>query len=193
MAPKTKAPPLDSHTYWKRLRARAHPDQGAPRICSCGSRRCGTTSTTDLARSLRASSRTLTVVGAAPGETRAEDEHEQPDRIPFDEAFGNADEFVRLTMHALSVGQTSEQPYRDVLALLGNCPADDHGRRAARQCRGASYKQLALIAHLCSWSRVDRRQWYEIAESIPLSDSHASHIIGRLKGVMPVVVVSKVL
>jgi hypothetical protein len=50
-----------------------------------------------------------------------------------------------------------------------------------QQQRGASYKQLAYIAHLVDMTKPERQLWYGVAESIPLSDRHAAHIISKLK------------
>lgn len=86
---------------------------------------------------------------------------------------------MTLGMRALSVGQHAEEPYRSLLALLIDCPAEEHGRQVVRQERGASFKQLAYIGYLLGLSKPFSR-WYEIARSIPLSDRHASHIIGKL-------------
>ena len=46
--------------------------------------------------------------------------------------------------------------------------------------KGASYKQLALIAHRAGLSRAERQEWYGIVESVPLSYPHASYLPGRL-------------
>lgn len=88
-----------------------------------------------------------------------------------------------MTHRALSIGQREEEPFRSsLLALLLDCAAADHGRRAERQCKGATYKQLAAIGHMAGCDAEDRRRWYEIARSIPLSEAHASHILlGELK------------
>jgi hypothetical protein len=101
-------------------------------------------------------------------------------RVPYDATLGFADEFVTLTMRALSVGRHAEEPHRSLLALLINCPADERGRAAAKQERGASYRQLGRIAHDVGMTEGERMRWYELARSIPLSEKHASHIIGRL-------------
>jgi hypothetical protein len=105
-----------------------------------------------------------------------------PARIPYDAALGFADEFVTLTLRAVSVGRHAEEPYRSVLALLIDCPADYHGRAAAKQGRGASYRQLGRIAHDAGMTPGQRRRWYDLARSIPLSEKHASHLIDRMSG-----------
>ena len=51
-----------------------------------------------------------------------------------------------------------------------------------RACRiGASYKQLALAAHLAGLSKKERAAWYKVAEAVPLSQLHAGHLITRLQ------------
>ena len=117
---------------------------------------------------------------AIEGQKHVAAEREDPERIPYDPALGYEGEFCTLTMRALSVGRRAEEPYRSVLALMIDCPASEHGRQAAHQCRGASYKQLAFMGHMLGWSKAHRARWYEIARSIPLSEKHASHLIGRL-------------
>jgi hypothetical protein len=87
---------------------------------------------------------------------------------------------VVLTLRAVSVGRHAEEPYRSLVALLIECPADERGRAAARQERGATYGQLGRIAHDAGMTRGGRYRWYELACSIPLSEKHASHIIGRM-------------
>jgi len=107
--------------------------------------------------------------------------HDGPDRIPYDAQLGYVDEFVTLTMRALSVGQHVEEPYRSILALLIDCAVTDHGRRASRQCRGASYKQLAAIGHRFGMDKAQRQRWYEVARSVPLSEQPARHILSGLQ------------
>jgi hypothetical protein len=103
-----------------------------------------------------------------------------PARILYDASLGFIDEFVVLTLRAVSVGRHAEEPYRSLVALLIDCPADERGRAAARQERGATYGQLGRIAHDAGMTRGGRYRGYELACSIPLSEKHASHIIGRM-------------
>jgi len=180
--PRTLAPaPLDSASYWRKLKAALHPDRdagghdlflfvtaieefvreqlgdpGYEREASYGER---------FARANR---------------TRASSTTEEPERVPYDPIFGNADEFSMLTIRALSVGHEVGEPYGAVLGLLIDCAAHDHGRAVPRQSRGASYRQLAKISHLLGWPKDVRVAWYRIAESVPLSDHHCAHLLGRL-------------
>ncbi len=158
---------------WRKALARCHPDAGGSHelflflqrvresVCACGAAEAGV--------------RDIRRPPAPAAQQRA--------RVPFDESLGYVDEFVTLTMRALSVGQHAEDPFRCVLALLVDCPAHDHGRAAARQERGATYRQLAAIAHAVRMSGAERCRWYEIARCVPLSEAHASHILSKLKRV----------
>ncbi len=100
------------------------------------------------------------------------------ERIPFDEGAS----FYDLTCRALSVALEETDPYRALLRLLRDCGERNHGRAYPQQPKGATYKQLALIAHLAGLSREERATWYGVAESVPLAQRHASHIITKLKG-----------
>jgi hypothetical protein len=168
---------LDDRSYWRRLLATVHPDRND------GDR--------ELFVFLTALREHVEECGEGPSPrlhrtgpywTGGEDDRTGgPERIPFDEQLGYVDEFLVLTHRALSIRKREEEPYRSLLALLLDCPATDHGRRAERQCRGASYKQLAAIGHMVPLNKAERCRWYEIARSVPLSDAHASHILGELK------------
>lgn len=46
---------------------------------------------------------------------------------------------------------------------------------------GATYKQLAYIGHLVGMDTEERSRWYEVAREIPLSYSHAGHIIEEIE------------
>jgi len=72
-------------------------------------------------------------------------------------------------------------PYSGLLSQLKDCPTEDHGRRRAAQGRGASYKQLAFIAHLVGMNDECRYGCYEVANSVPLSEAHCHHLISKLK------------
>jgi hypothetical protein len=166
---RTNTPPPADRGMWRRALARCHPDAGGAVdlfVWACGVREF-----------VRREDRSPLRNDSTP---RAYATVEYATRVPYDAALGFVDEFVTLTMRALSVGQHAEEPYRSVLALLIDCPADDHGRAAAKQERGASYRQLGRIAHDAGMTEGERMRWYDLARSIPLSERHASHIIGRL-------------
>lgn len=163
--------PLDDGGMWRRVLARVHPDGGggheeflflmAVREAlaePCGCRRNSMT-----------------------GHRTEQPTEERPERIPYDPSLGLPDTFTELTMRAFDVGFEEGDPYRSILALLTNCPTHDHGRQELKQRRGASYRQLAYIAHLSGLTGEERKAWYEIARSVPLSEKHAGHLIERLK------------
>ncbi len=100
------------------------------------------------------------------------------DRIPYDVA---PDEFDRVTARALRLAREVPEPFARLLRLLVGLHAEKHGRNWYAQQYGASYKQLALIAHKAGLSKAERVEWYRIAESVPLGQRHASHIIARLE------------
>jgi hypothetical protein len=106
------------------------------------------------------------------------------ERIPYESAYSKARGFTDLTRQALALVAEVGEPYARLLRLLADCyyvasEADPVLYRAQHQ--GASYKQLAYIAHLAGLSPEERRQWYRIAQSVPLAGRHAGHIIARLQ------------
>jgi hypothetical protein len=69
-----------------------------------------------------------------------------------------------------------------LLRPLLDCEGNRSGKERSQQHRGASHRQLALVAHRAGMTSSQRRQWYELAERIPLSMQHASHIIEKMGG-----------
>lgn len=49
-----------------------------------------------------------------------------------------------------------------------------------RHRRGASYPQLAKLAHMVGLPKDRRIEWYEVAKAVPVSDAHAAFMIGEL-------------
>jgi hypothetical protein len=150
---------------WRRLIARTHPDAGGSHelfiwagsvresVCS------GSTSSVPQSESPRPQRPT-----SKP----------DPDRVPYSPyAY-----FSETTAAALRRARKGDV-YGDLLALLQDCKPLEH--LANEQQRGASYKRLAAIGHMVDMSKEERIGWYRVAESIPLSDRHAGHIIKRLK------------
>jgi hypothetical protein len=168
---------LDNRSYWRRLLATVHPDRDD-----------GDAELFVFLTALKEHVEQCTAVEVsrrydnfqAAGTSKVAPEDDSA-RVPFDCTFGSEDQFYRLTHRALSIGQTLEEPFRSLLLLLLDCCPTDHGRRADKQSCGATYKQLAYIAHLVPCNKEQRVRWYEICRSIPLAEAHASHIISSLK------------
>jgi len=99
--------------------------------------------------------------------------------VPFD----YYSDFEVLTDRAVTMASAVAEPYGYLLRHLADCyPASSEaGTLYDQQRRGASYKQLAAIGHAVGMNKAERIQWYWIAESIPLSQRHAGHILSNLK------------
>lgn len=175
--PKTATPaPLTDGRYWRWSLAAVHPDQDA------GDHEVFLFLTAVREYVEGTLEGTLQCSCKAPPGSRtgyAANAEEAPERIPYDSELGEQAMFADLTCRALRVGRDVGEPYARVLGLLVDCAAHNHGRAVPRQSRGASYRQLARIAHTAGFSKEERRRWYEIAESIPLSDHHTNHVINR--------------
>jgi hypothetical protein len=102
------------------------------------------------------------------------------DRLDFG-AGDRAESFDDLTTRALEVAKEVEQPFRGLLLLLQDCRESEEIVLGRQQRQGASYKTLAAIGHAADMSKAQRVRWYRIAESVPLSQRHAGHIMSRLK------------
>jgi hypothetical protein len=103
-------------------------------------------------------------------------------RIPYDADFAEAMAFLDLTLQALDLADRVGEPYASVLRLLRDCEEASEADRALyrKQGAGASYRQLARIAHEVGMSKQQRISWYRLCEGVPLSMRHASHILSRL-------------
>jgi len=103
------------------------------------------------------------------------------ERIDFAEAYDLTSDFGELTARALAAAELVGEPYARLIALLGSCyPLGEDARSYRAQYQGATYKQLAFAAHLAGFDQAQRIEWYRIAERIPLSQRHASHIVDAL-------------
>jgi hypothetical protein len=67
------------------------------------------------------------------------------------------------------------------LRLVRDCYEAHDGPLHRMQHEGATYRTLAAIAHAAGMSKDQRVGWYRLCESIPLSQRHAGHIMGRIK------------
>jgi hypothetical protein len=166
MTPRTVAPPLDEKSMWRKLLARSHPDAGGSHELFIWA---GVVRNAVCGGELRVESKPQP--SDNPSRRREPSTPDDKPRIPYPTGL----DFEELTRQALSVGG----PYAAVLALLGDCHPLPH--LAHEEARGASYRRLAAIAHAHGMSPKERSGWYRCAEALPLSDRHASHILGRLK------------
>lgn len=111
--------------------------------------------------------------GGAP---RGEGIIHQEGRVPFPEYA----DFPALTSRALAIAEDVESIFAMPLRLLSDCNPVEW--LAREQERGASFKQLASIGHSVGMSGPERGRWYRIAESVPLAQRHAGHMISKLRG-----------
>jgi hypothetical protein len=99
----------------------------------------------------------------------------EPERVPFPPGA----DFETLTQSAVMLAEDEPLPYRSLLRLLRDC--EPLAGFEDKQRRGASYRQLAAVAHQVGMMKTECVRWYRIAESVPLSDRHAGYLLGRLK------------
>ncbi len=113
--------------------------------------------------------------GGQPSPRRYPSTKTDPERVPFPPSA----DFAALTRRAVALADEVPPPYRSVLLLLRDCvPLAGFEEK---QGRGASYRQLAAIGHRAGMTKAQRVRWYRIAESVPLSDRHAGHLLGKLE------------
>lgn len=162
------ASPTDGRLWRLLFLARTHPDAGGTDelfVCAQGLREA----LDDERRGARPCGR-CNPAGEPPSE--------EPERIPFDAGLDP----TAVTLRALSLLDELEHPYREALRLLANYEPASHGRPQLQERRGATYRQLAAIAHASGMSYPERLEWYLVAASVPLSQMHAGYILSRLKG-----------
>ena len=159
---RTPTLPLDDRKMWRRLIALTHPDRGGDHELCIWTQNIREHVCDDVAAprtSPRTEPRTVYEDGCVP--------------LPL----GSIVE--ELTTAAIERSGVIDELYGRLLLLLEDCYLLDHV--VHEQQRGASYKRLAYIAHLAGLNKEQRIGWYRVAESIPLADRHAGHIIKRLK------------
>ena len=175
MSPRTATRPPDDPRMWKRLVARAHPDAGGDHelfIWTASVKEA-------MCRGIE-----------APRVEREPRPHESPRRppttSPADAAervpFSPFEDFDALSEKVLEVAEDVPGPHGRLLRLVHDCYAVVDGPLYRQQYRGATYRQLAAIAHVAGMSKPERIRWYRLAESLPLSQRHAGHILTSLKG-----------
>jgi hypothetical protein len=170
MSPRTQTQPLDDPRMWRRLVALAHPDAGGGHELFIWT---ATVKDAVCGGGLQVQVKPEPSYHPPWREASTSRPHPADDkpRIPY--PVGT--DFEEGTRRALRV----KGPYSPVLARLTSCYPVPH--LAYEEARGASYKRLAAIAHTYGMTSSERSGWYRCAESIPLSDRHAGHIISKLK------------
>jgi hypothetical protein len=169
MSPRTATLPPTEPAMWRRLLARVHPDTG------------GDHETFVWAMNLR----DVVCSGGAATSPKEEPRPQPPPKKAGESdcvEFDTECDFDELTANALILAKDLPEPYAGVLKLLRGCEEAYDGPLYDQQGKGATYKQLAAIAHTAGMSKDQRIQWYGIAESVPFSRRHAGHVLSRLKG-----------
>jgi hypothetical protein len=169
------APPTD-RGYWRRLLAAVHPDRGGDHDLFVWTTALHELVAGDHLEDVRTTSeRREPPPPYPPGGSHSE-------RLDYAAAYKYGS-FEDLTRHAVAMAASVGEPYGSLLRLLGSCyPAgvdDVAGYRA--QSQGASYKQLAFVAHLAGLSASERVRWYRICEELPMAQRHAGHLIKVLQ------------
>ena len=159
--------PTTDKAMWRKLLSRAHPDTGGSHDLFIW---------TGSIKELVCGNEIPVEVEAPPQREPRRSSDEEPARIPYPQSA----DFTAITWRAVAMAEKETPPYGRLLRLLADCYPEAHLYHS--QVRGASYKQLALIAHTVRMTKEGRITWYRIAEGIPLSDRHAGHIIDKLKG-----------
>lgn len=164
------APPDDAR-LWRLLLSRAHPDSGG---------------THDLFLWVQSLRDLIAGHGHGHGHGHTpEPEHSAPatdnPRVPFDPELADLENQMNLIERALLVATEAGEPYSGVLRLVRSAPLRDHGRAALAAGKDATYRQLAYIGHLAGFDPEHRGCFYELAESIPMSQHIAGHLIKVLK------------
>jgi hypothetical protein len=163
---RTPTLPPDDRGMWRRLVGRSHLDAGGDHelfIWTVATRDaiCGGELEAEIPKVERWAPSTL-----GTGE-----------RVPFDAEAS----LEILTDRAVAMAEAVAEPYGFLLRQVADCEAAEDGPLRDQQRCGASFKSLAAIGHRVGMTKAERIQWYRIAESVPLSQRHAGHILSRLK------------
>ncbi len=143
---RTPTLPADDPKMWRRLIARTHPDAGGSHELFVW--------TGNLKEFVCSG-----LPPEAPTPIRSEPTREtEPERIPFPPGA----DFETLTRRAVMRAEVEPLLYRSLLRLLRNC--EPLAGFKDKQRRGASCKQLAPVAYQAGITKVERVQWYRVAE-----------------------------
>ncbi|MDP9480835.1 MAG: hypothetical protein M3R38_35090 [Actinomycetota bacterium] len=176
MSPRTVTRPPDDPKMWRRLVARAHPDTGGDHelfvwVTTVKDAVCKGIEAPRVEREPRP-------YDESPRRPTTSSRADAAERVPFHQF----EDFHTLTKLVLSAAEEVPWLYGRLLRLVDGCRAFEDGPLYHQQCRGATYRQLAAIAHEVGMTKPERIRWYRLAESLPLSQRHAGHILTRLKG-----------
>ena len=164
---RTLTKPPNDRTMWRRLKARVHPDAGGSHEDFIWVSHLEELECSGLPK-------------AEPVTPPPRQSEPQPTDTKPRVKFTPGHDFEELTNHALRIESANEHSvYSYLLSLLADCRSLPHMH--AEEQRGASYRRLAAIGHLVGMDLEERREWYALADSIPLTDRHAGHILGQLK------------
>src|SRR5215216_3162046 len=140
---RTSTKPLDDRQKWRNVLARLHPDASGSHEAFIFSQ---------AVRDKICSGRVITAEHypprpepgpEPPPKPRPKMVHEEG-RVPFPDPA----DFEALTAQALGTAAFDvPPPYADLLRLLAGCESVDYEPLRGQQQRGATYKQLAAIAH----------------------------------------------
>jgi hypothetical protein len=169
--PRTPTLPTDDATMWRRLLARTHPDGGGDHelfIWATAVKDTVCWSDGEVHR-------------VEPYPRRPKSYNPPPTDAAERVAFSPFEDFDSLTEKVLSVAEEVVEVYGRLLRLLADCYTALDGPLYQQQKRGATYKQLAAIAHAVGMTKAERSGWYRLAESLPLSQRHAGHLLGKLQ------------
>ena len=177
MTPRTPTEPLSSPRMWRKLLKRSHPDTGGEH---------------ELFIWTTALHQHHCHDGLRQEDVRTNHERRRPpprpssatgDRIDYAAAFDRAASFGDFTERIAALADSGEVPerYAELLRLVRDCYEAHDGPLYRMQHEGATYRTLAAIAHAAGMSKDQRVGWYRLCESIPLSQRHAGHIMGRIK------------
>jgi hypothetical protein len=108
------------------------------------------------------------------------------ERIPWPPDYACEHAFASITELALGYRRQGypDRLYIGLLTHLEGCVFDPSDKNAYR---GATFKQLALIAHRAALNDEERKRWYEVGEILGLTGRHAGHIISRMDEEPPLV------
>lgn len=159
---RTATPAPTDKRMWRKVYRLAHPDTGGDEAVFIWLREL--------------EQRVAGGLGEGPTTTRRRPTPPPPTtpRIPYPEF----PDFDALTRRALLMADELAPVFAKLLYALRDIDPFDLNETSME--RGASFKQLALIAHKAGMSKEERVRWYEIAKDVPLAEAHAGYLIVHL-------------